>query len=950
MQDGFCRDLVKGVWSNAGVDAVIVRFSKNWKLARIAKVELTILRLAVYEILHRPDIPLRVALNEAIELSNATVTKLPAISSTASSTPSPRPWTTGSFEPARPCNPAAGPPVPLSAKEPFPMSKYVPEDVEKKMAGHLGGRRPLSTGGRSVQAQVLRPRDVSLPLGPHPYGPCAQLLHRRRGGPGSSAWKAITSCTPWVWGRLRHAGRKCRHQAQAPPRRPGPSTTSTPCASSSSGWVIPTTGAGSSPTCHPDYYVHEQEVLPRIFEARPGSTASSRPRTGARPAARFLANEQVIDGRLLALRPAGGAKGPWNSGLAHHGLRRRTPGRPRQAGGGWPERVLTMQRNWIGRSEGRRTALPLGGAVGGADAITVFTTRPDTVFGATFMSLAAEHPLVPALIAGKKEEAEVTAFVEKVPQYGPHRAHGRKTWTRKASLPEPTVSTRPRDGASPSTWPTSCSWATAPARSCPCRPTTSAISSSPANTSCRSRSSSLPDGDYLGRRPAHGPPTPPGAALPFRPVLPDAERTGQAAHRRLVGGRRPRPAQRQLPFCATGTSRASGYWGAPIPVIYCEKCGIVRCRRRICPSNCRATCPCCRTAGPPLPHTASFLETTCPVCGGKARRETDTLDTFFESSWYFAPLHLGPGNRPAVRAGSRPILAARGPVYRRHRTRHPAPAVLTVFRQGAARLRLPDHRRTVQEPAHPGHGHQGRLQDEQVQGQRGGPGPHGQEVRSRHGAGLRPVRRAAGKGPGMERHRHRRGPARFLARLWRLATEELAGMLSAIPPCATPEAIGLAGLPPLFAELRRREHAMVAKAGADIRERFQFNTAIAAVMEMVNFLYANVEALTATPAGAKAVSSAMASLLTVLSPIAPHICEELWQAMGHDTLLLHQPWPIHDPAALVTEAVEVVVPGQRQAAGQDQRGPGTPTRRPWNRPPWPNPTWPSTWTARRSAR
>jgi len=78
-------------------------------------------------------------------------------------------------------------------------------------------------------------------------------------------------------------------------------------------------------------------------------------------------------------------------------------------------------------------------------------------------------------------------------------------------------------------------------------------------------------------------------------------------------------------------------------------------------------------------------------------------------------------------------------------------------------------------------------------------------------------------------------------------------------------------------------------------------------MELVNFLYANVEAIKATPAGAKAASSAMASLLAVLSPIAPHICEELWQAMGHDTLLLHQPWPIHDPAALVTDAVEVVV-------------------------------------------
>ncbi|HCR13256.1 MAG TPA: leucine--tRNA ligase, partial [Desulfovibrio sp.] len=151
------------------------------------------------------------------------------------------------------------------------------------------------------------------------------------------------------------------------------------------------------------------------------------------------------------------------------------------------------------------------------------------------------------------------------------------------------------------------------------------------------------------------------------------------------------------------------------------------------------------------------------------------------------------------------------------------------------------------------------------------------------------------------------GASRFLSRLWRLVTEELAGVLSPVAACAPAGELGIDALPPFFAELRRREHATAAKAGADIRERFQFNTAIAAAMELVNFLYANVEAIKAEPKGAKAASSAVATLLTVLSPIAPHICEELWQRIGHTNLLIDQPWPRHDPAALVTDEVEIVV-------------------------------------------
>ena len=168
------------------------------------------------------------------------------------------------------------------------------------------------------------------------------------------------------------------------------------------------------------------------------------------------------------------------------------------------------------------------------------------------------------------------------------------------------------------------------------------------------------------------------------------------------------------------------------------------------------------------------------------------------------------------------------------------------------------------------------------------------------------------------------GAARFLSRLWRLATEELAGILTPVLPCAAATEAELAALPPLFKELRRREHLLAHKAGSDIRERFQFNTAIAAAMEAVNFLFANVAALRAEPRGARLVSSAMATILTVLSPMAPHICEELWQAMGHTGGLSGRPWPVHDPKALLTDEVEVVVQVNGKLRGKICVGRDTP--------------------------
>jgi leucyl-tRNA synthetase len=348
------------------------------------------------------------------------------------------------------------------------------------------------------------------------------------------------------------------------------------------------------------------------------------------------------------------------------------------------------------------------------------------------------------------------------------------------------------------------------------------------------------------------------------------------------------------------------YWGAPIPVVYCEKCGIVPVPEAELPVELPRDLPLLPDGRSPLPHSPAFADVACPTCGGKARRETDTLDTFFESSWYFARYacarETGRPFNPDEVGYWLPVDQYIGGIEH---------AILHLLYSRFFVKALRDCGYLAFDEPFSNLLTQGMvIKDGSKMSKSKGNVVDPDLMVSKYGAdtvrvfalfAAPPEKDLEWSDTGID------GASRFLSRLWRLATEELAGRLSAVAPCADLQALGLGALPPIFAELRRREHAMVAKAGADIRERFQFNTAIAAAMELLNFLYANVEALRAEAAGAKAVSSAVSSLLAVLSPIAPHICEELWQAMGHDTLLLHQPWPTHDPAALITDEVDVVV-------------------------------------------
>jgi leucyl-tRNA synthetase len=656
-------------------------------------------------------------------------------------------------------------------------------------------------------------------------------------------------------------------------------------------------------TCHPGYYVHEQRFFLKFLEKGLVYRKHS-PQNWCETCHTVLANEQVIDGCCWRCDQPVVQKDLEQWFLRITDYAEELLADLDKLSGGWPERVLTMQRNWIGKSVGAELTFSLAEPVADADAITVFTTRPDTLFGATFMSVAAEHPLVPQLIAGKPQEAAVKAFVDKVRNMD--RIVRTADDLEKEGVFTGAYCLNPATGKQIPIY---------VANFVLMGYGTGAVMAVPAHDQRDfefARKYDLPLAVVISPVGESLDPATMDAAYADPGVLVNSgEFTGLAneeAKGRIIdwldgSGRGKKSINYRLRDWNISRQR---YWGAPIPVIYCKKCGIVPVPEKDLPVELPRDLAMREDGKSPLPASAAFTDVPCPTCGGPARRETDTLDTFFESSWYFA-------RYASARETAQPFAPNEVdywlPVDQyiggiEHAILHLLYSrffVKALRDLGYLRFDEPFSNLLTQGMV---------IKDGSKMSKSKGNVVDPDLMLGKYGAdtvrvfilfAAPPEKDLEWSDTGIE------GASRFLSRLWRLVTVELTGVLTPVAACAPADALGMAALPPIFAELRRREHATAAKAGADIRERFQFNTAIAAVMELINFLYANVDALKAEPKGNKAVSSAIGTLLTVLSPIAPHICEELWQAIGHKTLLLNQPWPNHDPAALVTDELEIVV-------------------------------------------
>ena len=351
------------------------------------------------------------------------------------------------------------------------------------------------------------------------------------------------------------------------------------------------------------------------------------------------------------------------------------------------------------------------------------------------------------------------------------------------------------------------------------------------------------------------------------------------------------------------------YWGAPIPVVYCDACGVVPEK----PENLPIVLPLDVKTQPdgksPLPTTPSFAECTCPVCGRKARRETDTMDTFVESSWYFARYTSARNDEAAFDMDALrywlPVDQYIGGVE--HAILH---LLYSRFFTKALRdlgffpsdLDEPFTRLLTQGMVLLGGSKMSKSKGNIV---------NPAEMIERYGAdtvrlfclfAAPPERDFDWTETGIE------GSNRFLQRIWRLfqdGEDKIAcvkACSSEAGDCASKEA----------RELRGKEHATVKKAGEDMGQRNQFNTAIAAIMELVNAIYIFKEKMQDSEGDRKVFSSAMATVLTTLSPITPHICEELWERMGHKEQLAAEPWPVFDEAAMVrdTQTIAVQVNGK----------------------------------------
>jgi leucyl-tRNA synthetase len=341
------------------------------------------------------------------------------------------------------------------------------------------------------------------------------------------------------------------------------------------------------------------------------------------------------------------------------------------------------------------------------------------------------------------------------------------------------------------------------------------------------------------------------------------------------------------------------YWGTPIPVVYCEKDGVQPVPDAELPVVLPPDAPFTGEGGNPLEKVPAFVAATCPKCGGKARRETDTMDTFVDSSWYFyryiSPRKAdGPFDREAIRYWFPIDLYVGGIehailhlVYSRFWTKVMRDLGLVAIDEPVTRL-FP----------------QGMVhKDGEVMSKSKGNTIAPDDVIARYGADtLRlyilfaapPELAMEWSESGIE------GPHRFLQRAWRLVDRHAAALAS------DPRGPLGTELPPAAKDLRRKVHQTIDKVTRDVEERIQLNTAVAALMELVNEIY-RLEAEVQSGPGRSVLREALETLVLLLNPFTPHVCEEMWARLGHEGGLVRAAWPAFDAGAAREDSVELAV-------------------------------------------
>jgi leucyl-tRNA synthetase len=594
---------------------------------------------------------------------------------------------------------------------------------------------------------------------------------------------------------------------------------------------------------------------------------------------------------------------------------------------GWPERVLTMQRHWIGRSAGVEVDFPV---VGGGQPIRIFTTRQDTLYGATFVVLAPEHPLVRPLVAGQPREAEVLAFVERTARLD--RLARTAATAEKRGVFTGRYARNPLTGEAIPIW---------LADFVLMDYGTGAIMAVPAHDQRDfefARQYGLPirvviqpPGQTLQADAMTAAYTDEGTMVnsgPFSGLRSDEgrERVAEYLEKQALG-------QKTINFRMKdwGISRQR-YWGTPIPMIHCPRCGIVPVPYAELPVVLPLDLQFEYGARSPLAEAPAFYEVACPRCGGPARRETDTMDTFVDSSWYFErytspQAQDGPFDVQAVDYWMPVDLYIGGIehavlhlLYARFWTKVLRDLGLVKYDEPFSRLLTQgmvcketfwcdQHEWLFPEQVRDGRCVEcgrvvavGRL-EKMSKSKRNVVDPDA--MIRQYGADTTrlfilfaapPERDLDWSDQGVE------GCYRFLNRVWRIV-RRIVLRTAALPP----DAAQLAAASGAALALRRKTHQTIRKVTEDIQERHHFNTAVAAIMELINQLYQFAVEEVQDPPTQQALREAAEAAVLLLSPFTPHIAEELWRQLGHADSILHTPWPAYDPALTQEAEITVVV-------------------------------------------
>ena len=787
---------------------------------------------------------------------------------------------------------------------------------------HMGHVRNYTIGDLIARAQRMRGHNVLQPMGWDAFGLPAENAALKHGVPPAA----------WTYSNIAHM----RGQLQ------------------SLGLAVD--WSRELATCTPQYYRWEQWLFTRLYKK--GLIYQKTATVNWDPVDQtVLANEQVIDGR------------GWRSGALVE--RRDIPMyfmriivyadellRGLDDLPGWPEQVKTMQRNWIGRSEGAEIHFPIVPAAGQEDpapgqgestpgaesapsrdaVLKVFTTRADTLMGATYVACAPEHPLAQD---AARDDPELRAFLRACRRGGVAEAD--LATQEKQGRPTGCCVTHPLSGERLPVW---------AANYVLMGYGEGAVMAVPAHDQR--------DFEFAAK---YGLPVKPvirpaGGALPLPLPLAQAyvepgelfdsgEFSGLNSERargavadalaaRGLGARRT-----QFRLRDWGVSRQR-YWGCPIPIVHCRDCGEVPVPDAqlpvVLPEDVTVT-----GAGSPLARLPAFYETTCPACGGPARRETDTLDTFVESSWYYARycshdsstamlderahhwlpvdqyvggiehaiLHLlyarffhkllrdeglAPGDEPFTRLLTQGMVVAE--TYYREaggKKDYFAPAEVEIERDARGRV-LSARLKGDGGPVHVG------GIEKMSKSKNNGVDP--QALIERFGADTArffivfaapPEQSLEWSDAGLE------GAFRFLRRLWQFA----AGQTECVRAASAEVPAGLAAP---AAATRREIHALLKQANYDF-EKQQFNTVASAAMKILNTLEKFAAAAGERPAAidAAVLREGLSILLRLLSPVTPHIAHRLWRDLGFGEDVLDAPWPEPDAAALAQDEVELVL-------------------------------------------